>query len=46
MTTKSSKIVASSSIAFRKSFYERVVNMDYVGEDTNDDYFMKLKGSK
>ena len=43
MTAKHSKIVASASINIGQSLYQRVINMDYVGEDTDDEYFMKLK---
>ena len=46
MTVKDSKIVASASTNIEQSFYQRVINMDYVGEDTDDDYFMKLKARK
>ena len=46
MTTKDSRIVASSNIFIKQSFYQRVVNMGYVGEDTDDEYFMKLKARK
>lgn len=46
MTLKDSKIVASASINVGQSFYQRIINMDYVGEDTEDEYFMKLKSGK
>lgn len=45
MTIKESKIIASSSVFIKKSLYKRVIDMGYVGENTEDDYFMKLKGS-